>query len=44
VHEGTVGVSSTEGVGTTFRVELPVRPRAEAGRSGAEPQVEAPRR
>jgi signal transduction histidine kinase len=42
VHEGTLGVSSTEGVGTTFRVELPIRPRAQVGWSGAEPQVGVP--
>jgi signal transduction histidine kinase len=33
VHDGTISVSSTEGVGTTFRVELPARPRSEVEQS-----------
>ncbi|MDM7830597.1 sensor histidine kinase [Cellulomonas edaphi] len=31
VHDGTIAVSSTEGVGTTFNVQLPARERASAG-------------
>lgn len=36
VHDGSIAVTSSEGVGTTFRVELPVRSRSETPRHETE--------
>jgi hypothetical protein len=36
-HGGSIGVSSTEGVGTTFEIELPLLATADAVASGVSP-------